>query len=105
MRNFAFATLAAVALAASDMEGTPAMFPTAAVGVVTSDGMVNELVRTQDDGTKAAVIYVGWTTTCSDCAFAQGAIVSNYVQWEDVANPGMMAGMTCNAAWGKSNSY
>ena len=105
MKNFVFASLAVAATAQNDQLFTAASFPTAAFGAVTSDGNINELVRTNDDGSKLAIMTANFITTCSNCSFAGGAIVQNWMMWEDQEGTGKYDGMTCNAVWDKDEEF
>ena len=107
MRNFAFAALVAVATALVYEPMTAMNFPTASTeesadgvitGVITADAFVNEIVQTNDLGEKSAVMWVQFTTTCTDCHFKNDSLIQNWMQMEG-DEPGKFDGFTCTAQY------
>ena len=78
MKHFAVVSLLAMATAQTNEPQTQVNFPTNVFGAVSADGYINEIVQTNDEGTKSAVLWAAWTTTCNDCNFQNGALVQNW---------------------------
>ena len=104
MKYFVYSALAAVSAAQNDQLYTAANFPTATFDSVSSDASINELVRTNSDGSKLAIMTANFITTCNNCSFENDSIVQNWMMWEDVDNAGKYDGVTCNVAWNKGRS-
>jgi len=104
MRNFAFAALVAAAAAQTNEAQTPVNFPQNTASTVTCDGYINEVVQTQDDGSKSAVLWAAWTTTCNDCNFQNEALVTNWAQMPG-AETGKYDGFQCTAVWKKGEDF
>ena len=104
MRNFAFAALVAAAAAQTNEAQTPVNFPTNQMSTVSCDGYINEVVQTQADGSKSAVLWAAWTTTCNDCNFANEALVTNWAQMPG-AETGKYDGFQCTAVWKKGEDF
>jgi len=96
MRNFAFSALAAVA-AATDTPMTAVNFPQATAGEgLTADASLNEIVQTKEDGSKSAVMWAQFSTTCMDCYIQNDGLVQNWMQMEG-SEAGKFDGFTCTA--------
>jgi len=104
MRNFAFAALVAAAAAQTNEEQTPVNFPQNTASTVTCDGYINEVVQTQEDGAKSAVLWAAWTTTCNDCNFMNRALVQNWAQMPG-SETGKYDGFQCTAVWDKGEDF
>ena len=75
MKYFVYSALAAVSIAQNDQLYTAANFPTAIFDSVSSDATINELVRTNSDGSKLAIMTANFITTCNSCSFENDSVV------------------------------
>jgi len=101
MKQYAYAALIGVATATWEEFGNTTL-PSLVDDAVSVEGEVGEYMNKFEDGSEQVGLHARFTTTCNDCWFAQGALVQNYVEWPDLANPGMFSGFTCNTVWNKN---
>lgn len=104
MRNFAFAALVAVATAQENIEGTPQNFPDIPGDADSATSFVNEILQVREDGTKSAVLWAQFNTSCSGCTFQDGNIIQNWLQMEGT-EPGKFTGFTCNTRYVEDEDY
>jgi len=78
MKQYAYAALIGVATATWEEFGNTTL-PSLVDDAVSVEGEVGEYMNKFEDGSEQVGLHARFTTTCTDCWFAQGALVQNYV--------------------------